>query len=72
MPEARSRECRTGKRGYPGQLGAFMAIAEMRAKERPGHLRSYRCNHCRCWHLTSVPLRMPAHGPWPNAPAGLA
>jgi hypothetical protein len=59
------------KRGYPTQLIAFKALAAMRRKGRD-EKRVYRCPHCRRWHTTRRPLRMPLTGPWPEAPAGIA
>jgi hypothetical protein len=61
----------TDKRAYPTQIAAFKSLGAMRSKGR-AERRIYRCQHCRAWHLTCAPLRLPPVGPWPEAPAGIA
>ena len=47
--------CLTGKRRYPDRTAARTALAVInrRAGERRRENRTYRCNTCNGWHLTS-------------------
>lgn len=44
--------CSTGKIRYRDRLGAQIALAGTRRKDR-SEARAYRCPDCRGWHLTS-------------------
>lgn len=48
-------KCPTGKIGYLTQIGAKMAIAQVRRKRKPGkgEWSEYWCGRCGNWHLTS-------------------
>lgn len=47
---------RTAKRRF-GSKQAALHAAFIGATQRAVTLRTYRCEHCRDWHLTSTPER---------------
>jgi hypothetical protein len=55
--------CRSGKTAYPDEgtaeeaLGAIRAENERMAPGRREPTRTYECDHCADWHLTSKPAR---------------
>lgn len=48
------RCAKTGKVRY-GRIGALYALVKLQSQKKVGHTerRSYFCEHCRSWHLTS-------------------
>lgn len=62
---ARSKCLKTGKDRYPDKLECDLAIADIqrsnnhhrRRKYRDEPSRSYECNFCSSWHMTSQPER---------------
>jgi len=57
-----SRTCRvTGKARWADELDAKIALASVHARDSSRRItaeqRSYRCQFCKGWHLTSKPLR---------------
>lgn len=54
----RNTSCVTGKARYRTQTAAENVLARIWAKPRPGRrleTRTYQCDHCAGWHLTSKP-----------------
>lgn len=50
------KKCRTGKRRYRDKLDAAMALSSTQSPRARGdrrEARSYKCPHCKGWHLTS-------------------
>lgn len=47
--------CPSGKVRYRDDIGAKLALAQLRRLDGPKHLerRAYRCPKCKGWHLTS-------------------
>lgn len=46
----------TGKIQLPGPIAAAGYAARMTARHG-GTMRTYRCEHCSCWHVTTQPRR---------------
>lgn len=47
---------RTGKVMFRSKLQADIALARLRWLDA-GQVRTYRCEFCNCWHLTSQPKK---------------
>lgn len=59
----------TNKRAYKDKLDADIAISQVQLKHKKHRtntqlvdepVRSYLCNHCAYWHMTSQEKRQPA------------
>jgi hypothetical protein len=44
------------------EASALVAAARSAGRHNASTLRAYRCEHCRGWHLTSAPARLPFVG----------
>lgn len=48
--------CKTRKRPFRDELAAKIALSERIARDK-GETRTYKCEFCPAWHLTSQPLK---------------
>jgi hypothetical protein len=57
QPMVTANKCPSGKVGYLTQIGAKLALNQVRGRRKPkpgeGEWTEYFCRICRHWHLTS-------------------